>query len=33
MNGHSSFPVIHKDGNVDIFMLFKFENKLDIVVG
>ena len=25
----TSFPVIHKVGNVDIFVLLKFENKLD----
>ena len=29
---HSSFSVIHKVGNVH-FILFKFENKLDTVVG
>ena len=26
---HSSFPVIHKVGNVGIFVLLKFENKLN----
>ena len=30
---HSSFPVVHNVGNVDIFVLLKFENKLDTVVG
>ena len=25
----SSFPVIHKIGNVDMFVLLKFENKMD----
>ena len=29
----SSFPVIHKVGNVGIFVLLKFENKLDTVFG
>ena len=29
LKSHSSFPVIHKVGNFDIFVLFKFENKLD----
>ena len=32
----SSFPVIHEVGKVDkvdIFVLLKFENKLDIVLG
>ena len=28
----TSFPVIQKVGNVDIFVLHKFENKLDKVV-
>ena len=28
-----SFLVIHKFGNVDIFVLLKFENNLDTVVG
>ena len=27
-----SFPVIHKVGNVGIFVLLKFENKLDAVI-
>ena len=26
---YSSFPVIHKVGNVGIFVFLKFENKLD----
>ena len=29
----SSFALVHTVGNVDIFMLIKFENKLDTVVG
>ena len=28
----SSFPVIHKVGNIDIFVLLKFGNKLDVVI-
>ena len=30
---HSSFPIIREVGNVDIFVLLKFENKLETVVG
>ena len=30
---HSSFPVIHNVANFDIYMLIKFEKKLDTVVG
>ena len=26
---HSSFPVIHKVGNIGIFVLLKFENKME----
>ena len=26
---NSSFPMIHKVGNADIFVLLKFENKMD----
>ena len=29
---NSSFPVVYKVGNVDIFVLLKFENKLDVVI-
>ena len=29
---HSSFPVIHKVDNVGIFVLLKFENKLNVVI-
>ena len=30
---NSSFPVIHKVGNVDLFVLFKSEKKLCTVIG
>ena len=32
LKSHSSLPVIHKVGNFGIFVLFKFENKLDIEI-
>ena len=32
LKSHSSFPVTHKVDNIGIFVLLKFENKLDIEI-